>query len=121
MLFRSLKDDPDRYLRVDEETGELVNLTPEFSRMSLRPAIGKRWIEKYWREVYPLDRVVVDGREFKPPRYYDKWLEDNEPEMAMEVRAKRISEAKELSRYTLDAKESIHKSRMALFGQRNKV
>lgn len=70
-----LRDNPNRFLRVDKTTGELFEVSPEFSRMSLRPAIGRRWIEKYWRDVYPRDFVVVNGIECKPPRYYDKFMD----------------------------------------------
>ena len=55
--------------------GELVQRKPEFARMSLNPAIGKRWFDRYRSDVYPLDRVIVNGQEAKPPRYYDKLLE----------------------------------------------
>jgi len=48
---------------------------PEFLVMSRRPGVGKGWIEKYVDEVYPLDRVIVRGRECKPPRYYDSYYE----------------------------------------------
>lgn len=83
------RSDPDRYLRVQEQTGELVEVAPEFARMSRRPAIGRRWIEKYWRDVYPRDYVVVDGFECRPPRYYDRWLEEHHQEVWKEVRRKR--------------------------------
>ena len=51
------RDNEDYYLRVDDETGELHEVEPEFARMSLRPAIGKRWLERYWRDVYPSDQT----------------------------------------------------------------
>ena len=48
---------------------------PEFIRVSRRPGLGAEWFRKYWRDVYPLDQVVTkEGKEFKPPRYYDKLL-----------------------------------------------
>lgn len=116
-----VKDDPNGYTRVDPRTGELVEIQKEFSRMSLKPAVGKRWIEKYWQDVYPRDFVVVEGREMRPPRFYDKWLEANHPEMMMEVRLKRYEETKELEEEKLQAKEKIHEAKVGLFQQRGKV
>ncbi len=113
------KMNPDAYERVNADTGELVTVHPEFSRMSLRPAIGRTWIEKFWGDVYPRDFVVVDGFEAKPPRYYDKWMDENQPRIMMEVREKRIAESVELDDYTLAAKEAIHKAQLGLFSQRS--
>lgn len=125
----------DAYLRVDDETGELVELEPEFARMSLRPAIGRTWLEKYWQDVYPRDAVVVNGREFKPPRYYDRVMSepckpdvpcfaggcDVHQEIMMEVSQKRIDEAEAQSAYTLEAGEKIHQARIGLFQSRGKI
>lgn len=47
------------------------NRIPEYTTMSRKPGIGQGWFQKYHREVYPVDRVVLRGREMKPPRYYD--------------------------------------------------
>ncbi len=113
--------EPEAYTRVDEDTGELVELQPEFARMSLRPAIGLRWIEKYWQDVYPRDSVVIEGFEGKPPRYYDKWLEREHPKMAMEVRGQRIDAQQTLSDYTLAANEKIHEAQISLFSRRETV
>lgn len=127
------KMDPDAYERVDADTGELVQVEPEFSRMSLKPAIGRKWLEKYWQDVYPRDFVVVDGYEAKPPRYYDKVMDDHcdlslgpcfagacvvHQEVMMKVREKRIKEAVDLSDYTLMAQEKIHEAQLGLFKQR---
>ncbi len=103
-------------VRCNPATGEL--LEPEFARMSLRPAIGRRWIERNWRDVYPRDFVVVDGVEAKPPRYYDKWMETKFPFIMEEVRQKRFDEMEDLTPYQLTAAEKIHQSRINLFEAR---
>lgn len=61
----------DHYKRVDSDTGEIVSVVPEFTRMSLKPGIGRLWIEKFYTDVYPEDVVMVNGMKCKPPRYYD--------------------------------------------------
>lgn len=112
---------PDAYTRVDDETGELVDIQQEFSRMSLRPAVGRRWIERYWRDVYPNDFVLLDGRKYKPPRYYDKWMEEHHPEIMFDVKCKRDDEAVHLEEEKLRAKEKIHRARTQLFEKREKI
>lgn len=57
----------------DPDTGVILN--PEFNHMSLKPAIGKLWLEKYLTDVYPSGKIVVNGQQLSPPRYYDKLFE----------------------------------------------
>ncbi len=104
-----------------------VLLEPEFSRMSLRPPVGQRWIKKHWEDVYPRDYVVVDGVEAKPPRYYDKYMDfpdekggSAERRDCMEhVRTQRYLDAIDLTDYQLKAGEKIHQSRVELFQGRD--
>ncbi len=115
------------YARANPSTGEL--LEPEFARMSLRPAIGKDWIERWWNDVYPRDFVVIDGVEAKPPRYYDKWMDFEDEkggtaerrQIMEDVRQKRMDESVEKTNYQLQAGEKILKSRINLFASRGKV
>lgn len=51
--------------------GMVYDRQPEFAVMSRRPGIGMPYYQKYGKEVRDLDTVVVDGKEIKPPRYYD--------------------------------------------------
>ncbi len=105
--------------RINPFTGEL--LEPEFGRMSLRPAIGKRWIEKYWTDVYPRDFVVIDGIEAKPPRYYDKWMDENQPDIMQSVRETRWDECIQLEDRELRAREAEHTARVNLFQARKAI
>jgi len=61
----------DHYKRVLED-GEIVWLQPEYATMSVAPAIGKLWFEKFADDVLPRDACVAGGSEMKVPRYYDK-------------------------------------------------
>lgn len=62
------------YERVCAETGEVFQVVPEFNRMSLKPAIGSRWIEKYFPQVFTHGAVFDGSRRVKTPRYYDSFL-----------------------------------------------
>lgn len=55
------------------------DLLPEYTTMSRRPGIGKGWFDKFSSDVYPLDRVVVRGRDTRPPRFYDNLLGRKDP------------------------------------------
>lgn len=128
------RDDPNHYTRVNPTTGELVELEREFGRMSRRPAIGKKFIERFWRDVYPRDFVVMDGRELKPPRYYDKWMDQGHRpdgpcgggclehiETMMAVREQRLKDIEEIGNAELIAREKCHRARVGLFQRRNGV
>lgn len=52
---------------------------PEYMTMSLKPGIGEGWIRKWWRDVYPADEVILDGKPMKPPRFYDDFVRENVP------------------------------------------
>lgn len=94
------------YQIVDSETGELYkDLQPEYSTCSLKPAIGKGWFEKYESDVFPDDFVVLNGKKYRVPRYYDKLRADWRPweyELAVKgdfnegnIRDRRIQKGKE--------------------------
>lgn len=115
------RDDPSHYDRVDPDTGEIVGLSREFGRMSRRPAIGRQFIEKYWRDVYPRDFCVVDGKEVKPPRYYDKWMDEFHPDIMYDVRVQRYKDLVEIGDDKLIMKEKVHRAKIALFQGRDAV
>lgn len=114
------KDERDeRYERLEPWTGEITSVEPERATMSTKPAIGKRWIEKYWPEAYPSDFVVMGGKEVIPPRYYDRWLEENQPELWREVQRARASK-RDLDEYTperLSVREVCMTAKAEMFRQ----
>lgn len=68
-------------------TGEIISRRPELLVMSKRPAIGRRWFEKYGKQVHAFDSVISRGMEMQPPRYYDKLLPPVVRQMVAQVRA----------------------------------
>lgn len=60
--------------------GAYAGSVGEFSRMSLRPAIGKRWFDRFGQsDVLPEGTVVVNGVSAVAPRYYRRELRKRFP------------------------------------------
>ena len=139
------RDFPWIYDRVNPLTGEIVKVDPEFGVMSRRPGIGRTYLRAHWRDIYPRDFVTIEGREFKPPRYYDKWMEqdhrtrrvwnekrkrwDTEPadpscdcdahrQIIHEVKEKRWEEREDVTEDQLVTQELSHRARLRFFKQR---
>lgn len=84
------------YNKIDYETGEILSeRTPEYVTMSRRPGIGKIWYDKYTKDVFPLDEVVLRGVKMRPPRYYNNLYEISNPEDY--ERIKKLRKAKAMS------------------------
>jgi len=109
----------DHYLRCDEY-GVATWLQPEYSTMSLKPAIGKEWYEKYKNDVYPSDETPIPGYGIIPtvPRYYDKILERQDPdiyELVKTNRRKFIQEhADDFTPHRLEQKYKVAQAKQAL-------
>lgn len=61
----------------------------EYLTMSRRPGIGRGWIDRFIKDVYPSDELVVNGHVTKPPRYYDDQAAKLMPEALDEVKTSR--------------------------------
>lgn len=80
----------EHYTRTMWDTGEVIQLVPEFGQPSTKPGIGYEWFQKYGlTDVYPSDEVISRGYPAKPPRYYDLLLEKRDPELFRVVKAER--------------------------------
>ncbi len=73
----------------DPDTGEIIDRLPEYNQMSLKPGLGRAWFDQYSSDVYPDDFVVIEGKQHKPPRYYDKLLEISNPKLHLEMKERR--------------------------------
>lgn len=76
------------YKSIDAD-GVWHRLEPEFCRMSLRPGIGRGWYERFPEDFHGRDYVVLDGKKFAVPKYYDKLLERSDPMRMSGVREDR--------------------------------
>jgi hypothetical protein len=83
------KNKENAYDRIDADTGEIIKIEPEFARMSRRPGIGTDWYNKFNKEVFPNDSVVVQGAQVKPPKFYFNKLEKQMPRCHTELKALR--------------------------------
>lgn len=68
---------------------------PEYVTMSRRPGIGKAFYDKYFSDMYDHDTLVVrDKFVIKPPKYYDKLYDIDNPDKMRDIRLKRLEVAK---------------------------
>lgn len=79
----------EHYVGCNVVTGELVQLSPEYTTMSRRPGIGREWFDRFVGDVFPGDDVFLRGRSMRPPRYYDCVYELENPEDFARIKAKR--------------------------------
>lgn len=92
---------------------------PEYVTMSRRPGIGRKWFDKFGKEVYSRGggSVIVHGKEWKPPRFYDNLFALDNPEKFLSVRAARLDSAPkghEASLERLAVKEQCANARLSL-------
>lgn len=120
--------DPDTGLRAYDRVladGTVFEVAKEMLLCSKRPAIGLEWFLKYGKEVYPDDRVIFNGKEYKPPKYYDKLLKEYAPHVWEKVAAARVAHVVE-NEMDDEQRERICKAREANRNaknqyQRNKI
>lgn len=84
----------DHYSVINKSTGEIFHRTPEYARSSNgsgtgKGGIGKPWFDKFSTDVYPNDRVIVNGKPCKPPRYYDILYKRNDEKRFAHIQQKR--------------------------------
>ena len=103
------------YERLVPDTGEIIQLQPEYIAMSLKPAIGKDWYEAYKDDCYPSDFITNQGKKYRVPRYYDKLLEAEKPDELQRLKRLRQENAwqwdHEQTKERLQARETCTNAR----------
>lgn len=77
------------YGLVNEETGEITFIKPEFISMSRRSGIGKKFLQENISDIYPKDFITEEGKYFKTPKYYDKIYDEIDTEALEKIKEKR--------------------------------
>lgn len=110
-------DASEKHYRVltDPHTGEMASLVHEFAHMSRRPGIGHNWFHKFKSDYYPHGKVVINGKETNPPKYYDRQFKKLNPSAYESLLEKRIAEGEkhqaDNTRARLLVKDQIAKAR----------
>ena len=90
MLGRSAKD---YYTRIDPCTGEVYEVLPEYTNMSLKPGIGHDWYQKYKSDCFPSDYLINEGKKLNVPKYYGRLFERESPLLFEDIKSIRVIKA----------------------------
>lgn len=103
------------YERIHIDTGEIVEVIPEYTTMSRRPGIGSDWFDKYSMDFYTKDYALISGNRMRPPRYYDKKLKEINPILYDDLKAHRMylqSNSEDSSESRLSQREKVKEAQL---------
>ena len=110
------KNAKNHYERVNNDTGEIYNLVPEYNTMSRRPGIAAGWFDKYKDDVYPSDNIHLREKTFRPPKFYDKMYEHLMPNEMEKIKKQRMinmqKHAKDNTAERLAVKEQVKNAQL---------
>lgn len=96
MKKRTGKDAKDHYILKDEagncitdSNGNIIHRLPEYTAMSRAKGIGYDWYTRFNGDVYPSDEIILQGRKYRPPKYYDRLYQELHPEDMEIIKIKR--------------------------------
>lgn len=105
------------YEHIDPETGEVFQLRPEYTTQSRKPGLAMGWYEKFKRDVYNNDFVIVRGRKMRPPKFYDRKFEIDDPDEFRKIKRARKSSAGEHAENNtpqrLKVREQVQRERLS--------
>lgn len=82
------------FTRVVQRDGKFVPVTPEFGHSSLKPGIASEWFKKYQSDVYPHGYVVSRGVRMRPPKFFDRIYEIQNPKAFRRLVSERLQGAR---------------------------
>lgn len=81
----------EHYRRINPQTGECWNVLPEYQASS--QGLGAAHFDKHYKQMYIRDSCIVQGKEIPVPKYYDKKLEQIDPELLAAIKERRKAKA----------------------------
>lgn len=110
------KNAKEHYERVNIDTGEVYHLTAEYNTMSRRPGIASDWYDKYKDDVFPSDFITMNGKKLKPPKFYDRIYEIEDPDAYEKLKRKRMLDIQKVmsdnTQERLKTKEIVKKAQL---------
>lgn len=92
MEFNNWKMDCEKNEFVLKKSGLIVRAP--FASMSLKYGIGEAWFNRFYKDVYPHDNIVIKGKKMPVPVYYDKLLEKRDPKLFLKIKRQRKANMK---------------------------
>ena len=106
----------EHYEKVNPNTGEIFQVQPEYTTMSRRPGIGKPWLDKYLKDVFPSDFIVMRGKKMGVPKYYTSQYEIICPGEVKKIKTRRklkaIRHSENNTRERLFVREFVQKRKL---------
>jgi hypothetical protein len=121
-VTKKLHGSKNRYVRLDETTGELIPLLQPFAAISngggknstWKGGLGATWLRQYHQDIYNInkDSVIIRGRKIRPPKYYDKIYDTINPTKLESIKENRLANHDLITPEELRARETITRARI---------
>lgn len=76
------------------ETGDYYDFEGEFTLCSRRPGIGYDYYKSHKDDIYLTDEIHLEGNTFKPPMYFDRQLDKDNPFLFNDIKNTREVKSK---------------------------
>lgn len=106
----------EHYLRLDPETAEVTPITPEQSRQSRRPGIGRDWYTKYGRDLEK-GFITLNGKKESIPKFYERIMEDDRAYALEQIREDKLKRLTAVKQVSLDAQHRAQLERTKDIGR----
>lgn len=85
-----------------KEFYEQFNILPEFALMSRKPGIAKQYFDEHKEDIYRFDELYLKmsdgGKTTKPPRYYDRLFDVENPEIMQTIKQARKDKSEKMDK-----------------------